>query len=81
MTCTKERILALIPLVKNIIAKTAANRDLFDASDDEKLLNKLKHNVALHSPLLSVSDTFSALIGGRLRHHRHNVNGSITWPI
>jgi hypothetical protein len=56
MTPTEERIRASIPLLKNIISKTAANRDLFDASDDGKLLKKLKRNVTSHSTLLSVSD-------------------------
>jgi len=36
MTCTEERIRTLIPLLKNIINKTAANRDSWDASDDGK---------------------------------------------
>ena len=37
MRRTKERIRASIPLLKNIIAKTAVNRDSFDGSDDGKL--------------------------------------------
>jgi hypothetical protein len=56
MTRTKERIRALIPLLKKIIAETAVNRNSFDDSDDGKLLKKLKRNVASHSPLLSVSE-------------------------
>jgi hypothetical protein len=47
MTCTKERIRASIPLLENIIAKTAANRDSWDASDHGKLLkgtNKTSHH-------------------------------------
>ena len=56
MTHTKERILASIPLLKKTIAKTAVNRNSFDDSDDGKLLKKLKRNVTLHSPLLSVSE-------------------------
>ncbi len=51
MTRTKERIRASIPLLKKIIAETAVNRNLFDDSDDGKLLKKLKRNVASHSPL------------------------------
>jgi hypothetical protein len=56
MACTKERICASIPLLENIIAKTAANRDSWDASDNGKLFKKAqtKHCVAL--PLLSVSE-------------------------
>jgi hypothetical protein len=56
MTRTEERIRASIPLLENIIAKTAVNRDSWDASDDGKLLKKLKRNVASRSPLLSVSE-------------------------
>jgi hypothetical protein len=59
MTRTEERIRASIPLLENIIAETAVNRDSWDASDDGKLLKKLKRNVASRSPLLSVSDASS----------------------
>jgi hypothetical protein len=68
MTHTEERIRALIPFLKNIIAKTATNRDSFDASDDGKLLKNLKRNVASHSPLLSVSE---ASANGRFRRRCH----------
>jgi hypothetical protein len=60
MTRTEERIRASIPLLKKIIAETAVNRNSFDDSDHGKLLKKLKRNVALHSPLLSVSEASSA---------------------
>jgi len=56
MTRTEEKIRASIPLLKKIVAETAVNRNSFDDSDDGKLLKKLKRNVALHSPLLSVSE-------------------------
>jgi len=56
MTHTKERIRVSIPLLENIIAETTANRTSWDDSNDGKLLNKLKRNVASCSPLLSVSE-------------------------
>ncbi len=40
MTRTKERMWASIPVLNNIISKTAANRDSWDASNDGKLRTK-----------------------------------------
>ena len=56
MTHTEEINCASIPLLKNIIAKTTANRTSWDDSDDGKLLKKLKRNVPSCSPFLSVSE-------------------------
>ena len=56
MTRTEEKIRASIPLLEIIIAETTAKGDSWDASDDGKLLKKLKRNVTSRSPLLSVSE-------------------------
>jgi hypothetical protein len=45
MACTKEITRASIPVLKNIISKTAANRDSWDASSDQKLQKTLKCKV------------------------------------
>jgi hypothetical protein len=57
MTRTEERMRASIPILNKIISKTTTKRDLWDASDDGKLLKKLKRNVALHSLLAGSEDS------------------------
>jgi hypothetical protein len=43
MTRTQEITRALIPILKNIISKTATNRDSWDAYDGGRLWKTLKH--------------------------------------
>jgi hypothetical protein len=57
MTHTEERMRASISVLNNIISKTAANRDSWDASNDGKLRKKLKHNVALCSLFAASEDS------------------------
>jgi hypothetical protein len=57
MTRTEERMRKSIPLLNNIISKTAKKRDVSDASDDGKLRKKLKRNGALRSLLASSEDS------------------------
>ncbi len=45
MTLTKEKIRASIPLLKQIIAETAANRDLWDDADDGKSLKTIRRKL------------------------------------
>jgi len=57
MTRTEERMRASIPILNKIISETTAKRDLWDASDDEKLRKKLKRNVAMHFLLAASEDS------------------------
>ncbi len=56
MTLTKEKMGASIPLLKQIIAETAANWDLWDDADDGKNLKTIRRKLEA-AKKKNVSDT------------------------